>query len=216
MRSISTRIVVLVFALLIAASAMADPLPEPVTLNVNAIGAQGVVRVNRVPVHYFKEQGPKVNKTSNGTFTNASPTLFLSTSYLLLCTNGDNTAHGRDADYQSQRRGPYDVGEIHRRAAALRSNANAQRRAELYAVPERLAAMGLDQRGCSDGRQERAVESRCRVSASFREKGYREHRRFRTALLRQRAQNAGDAAGGLGRRRRARRRKTSVPQSCGR
>lgn len=91
MRSISTRIVVLVVALLIAASAMADPLPEPVTLNVNAIGAQGVVRVNRVPVHYFKEQGPKVNKTSNGTFTNASPTLFLSTSYLLLCTNGDNT-----------------------------------------------------------------------------------------------------------------------------
>jgi len=90
MRSISTPIVVLAVALLIAEPAMTDPPPQPVTLNVNAIGAQGVVRVNRIPVHYFKEQGPKVNKTSNGTFTDASPVLFLSTSYLLLCTNGDN------------------------------------------------------------------------------------------------------------------------------
>jgi hypothetical protein len=90
MRSISTRIVVSIVALLTAKFAMANPLPQPVSLNVNVIGAQGVVQVNGVPVHDFKQQGPKVNKTSKGTFTDASPVLFLSTAYLLLCTNGDN------------------------------------------------------------------------------------------------------------------------------
>jgi hypothetical protein len=90
MRSVSLRIAVLAAAVLIAAPAMTDPPPQPVSLNVNAIGAQGVVRVNGVPVHYFKEGGPKVSKTGAGTFTNASPTLFVSTAYLLLCTNGDN------------------------------------------------------------------------------------------------------------------------------
>ena len=90
MRSISTRIVVLAVALLIAEPAMTNPPPQPVSLNVNVIGAQGVVRINGVPVHYFKQQGPKVSKTGNGTFTDASPVLFLSTAYLLLCTNGDN------------------------------------------------------------------------------------------------------------------------------
>jgi hypothetical protein len=90
MRSISTWIVVLAVALLIAEPAMTNPPPQPVSLNVNVIGAQGVVRVNGVPVHYFKQQGPKVNKTGNGTSTDASPVLFLSTAYLLLCTNGDN------------------------------------------------------------------------------------------------------------------------------
>jgi hypothetical protein len=90
MRSISMRIVVLAVALLIAEPAMTNPPPQPVTLNVNVIGAQGVVRVNGVPVHYFKQQGPKVSKAGNGTFTDASPVLFLSTAYLLLCTNDDN------------------------------------------------------------------------------------------------------------------------------
>jgi len=89
MRSIFMGIVALAGALLTAEAAMADP-PQPISLNVNAIGAQGVVRVNGVPVHYFKEAGPKISSTSSGTFTNASPTLFVSTSYLLLCTNGDN------------------------------------------------------------------------------------------------------------------------------
>ncbi len=90
MQSLHLRIAVLAAVLLMAQPAMTDPPPQPVSLNVNAIGAQGVVRVNGVPVHYFKEAGPKVSQTSTGTFTNASPVLFVSTSYLLLCNNGDN------------------------------------------------------------------------------------------------------------------------------
>jgi hypothetical protein len=90
MRSTCMAIAVLTAALALAAVAMADSPPQPVSLNMNAVGAQGVVRVNGVPVHYFKEQGPQVSQTDSGTFTNASPVLFVSTAYLLLCTNGDN------------------------------------------------------------------------------------------------------------------------------
>lgn len=90
MQSLHLRIAVLAAALLMGRPAMANPPPQPVSLNVNVIGAQGVVRVNGIPVHYFKEEGPKTNKTTAGTFTNASPVLFVGTSYLLLCTNGNN------------------------------------------------------------------------------------------------------------------------------
>ena len=89
MRSMSGAIAVLAGVLLMTASALADP-PQPVTLNVNAIGAQGVVRINGIPLRYFKEAGPKTTSSAAGTFTDASPTGFMSTTYLLLCTNGDN------------------------------------------------------------------------------------------------------------------------------
>lgn len=89
MRFMSGAVAVLAGVLLMTASALADP-PQPVTLNINAIGAQGVVRINGIPLRYFKEAGPKTTSSASGTFTDASPTGFMSTSYLLLCTNGDN------------------------------------------------------------------------------------------------------------------------------
>jgi hypothetical protein len=90
MRSTFTRLALLAAALLVAEPAMTDPPPQPVSLNVNVLGADGVVRVNGVPVHYFKNAGPEVSNSGGGTFTDASPVLFMSTAYVLLCTNGDN------------------------------------------------------------------------------------------------------------------------------
>lgn len=89
MRSTALHAAFLAAALLMSSQTTADP-PVPVTLNVSVIGAEGTVRVNDVPVNYFRQAGPKVSKTEHGTFTDASPVSLISTGYLLLCMNGDN------------------------------------------------------------------------------------------------------------------------------
>ena len=72
MRSISTRIAVGALALLIAGPAMTDPLTAPVSLN--AIGAQGVVRVKWTafnqrgePVYTFTPIGVVPRRPSGST-----------------------------------------------------------------------------------------------------------------------------------------------------
>ena len=95
MPTLSIRAALLACALLLPCSVMSQPVKDPVNLGVIAFHAEGVVRVNGVPMHYFKHVGPKVvelERRGGGDKIRIedSSHRWSDTNYLFFCVNGDN------------------------------------------------------------------------------------------------------------------------------